>query len=66
MLDDRTARINAAVDQCLERLDGTADPKQELQAFVAERQGAIPDEELRTVETVVFRIILDREQRRGM
>ena len=66
MLADRTARINAAVDQCLERLDGAADPKTELQAFVAERQGTLADEELRTVETVVFRIILDREQRRGV
>ena len=66
MLDDRTARINAAVDQCLERLDRAADPRVELQAFVAEHQGMLPEEELRTVETVVFRIILDREQRRGI
>jgi hypothetical protein len=66
MLDDRTARINQAVDACLERLDNTPDARAELQAFIAERQGTLPEEELRTVETVVFRIILDREQRRGM
>jgi hypothetical protein len=65
MLDDRTARINHAVDACLERLDNSSDARAELQAFVAERQGTLPEEELRTVETVVFRIILDREQRRG-
>lgn len=65
MLDDRTARINQAVDQCLERLDKNPDPKAELQAFIAEQQTTLPEEELRTVETVVFRIILDREQRRG-
>ena len=63
MLDDRTARINQAVDQCLERLDNSPDAKAELQAFIAEHQATLPQEELRTVETVVFRIILDREQR---
>ena len=65
MLDDRTARINQAVDQCLERLDNNSDPRAELRAFIAAQQGTLPEEELRTVETVVFRIILDREQRRG-
>jgi hypothetical protein len=64
MLDDRTARINQTVDKCLERLNSSADPRAELQAFISERQNLLPEEELRTVETVVFRIILDREQRR--
>jgi hypothetical protein len=66
MLDDRTARINQAVDQCLERLNDSPDPRVELQAFINENKNALPEEELRTVETVVFRIILDREQRRGI
>jgi hypothetical protein len=65
MLEDRTARINQAVDQCLERLDSNPDPRAELRAFITERQSMLPEEELRTIETVVFRIILDREQRRG-
>jgi len=65
MLEDRTARINQAVDQCLERLDNSPDPRAELRAFINERQSTLPEEELRTIETVVFRIILDREQRRG-
>lgn len=53
-------RINSAIDECLERLErlgGRVDPRTELQAYLLERQGTMPAEELRTVESMVFRII---------
>ena len=61
-------RINAAIEECLKRieeLEGRAQPRGELQAYLLEKQGTMPMEELRTVESMVFRIIQDREQRRG-
>ena len=57
-------RINAAVDECLarlERLEGKVRPRVELQAYLLERQGTLRAEELRTVESMVFRI-LDRRR----
>jgi len=57
-------RINSAIDECLERLERLerrVDPRTELQAYLLERQGTMPAEELRTVESMVFRIIwIDR------
>jgi hypothetical protein len=63
MLDKRTTRINQAVDECLGRIARKRDPRAEAQAFIAERQASMDELELHTVETVVFRIIQDREER---
>jgi hypothetical protein len=63
MLEERTARINKTVDECLDRISGKLDKRAEALAFIVERQGTMPPEELNTVETVVFRLIQDREER---
>ena len=56
-------RINAAIVECLKRLDGKADPRDELQVYLEQRHD-LSTEERKTVESMVFRTILDREQRR--
>jgi hypothetical protein len=66
-MSDSLDRINAAIDECLERIErlkGKAEPRVELQTYLLEKQGKLPIEELRTVESMVFRIIHEREQRR--
>lgn len=67
MLDKQIARINAAVDECLERCTKANNPRIELDAFMREEEQAasLKPEELRAVETIVFRILQDREQRGG-
>ena len=53
-------RISSAIEACLDRLDrlqGRVEPRVEVQGYLLERQGTMPAEELRTVESMVFRIL---------
>ena len=63
-MSESLERINYAIDECLRRLEGAANSRQVLQSFIVECQEALAPEELRTVETAVFRVIEDREKRR--
>ena len=65
-MSDSLDRINAAIGECLERIEraGKTGPRGEMQAYLLEKQGKLSMEELRTVESMVFRIIQDRENRR--
>jgi len=64
MSDDTTAKINAAVDACLERCTSAQYPRRELELILQEAQdaGELTAEEATIVQEAVKRILLEHPQ----
>jgi len=62
--DDKTIKINSAVDECLGLCTSSRAPQLDLRVFVDERlrKGVLTPEEAQLVESTVRRILFERSR----